>query len=554
MRYLSSVYDPPRKNLGLDFYPQNPYGFTPGLLTTDGAPIYHGIDDPVYLEKLQNNTEYTKEDFRNAVRNARDNFDKQTNIVYNFHNNPNGIMNPFWEAQRIYNQIKDFERYDESEYQILRNQIKTGELSPEDASSLKRYQGYKEHILSDFGVKTLQELKDKRDEILKSTKSPIMALDNYHTNQSRMIDGKRYLSPPLALELAYRKSGKKDQAQAGAYYLERDIKLPNKKPEKFSPERFYSDPQYRIEVTKEYRKLPGVSESLDAYRNEPIEYTPSASFYGHFNTGKDYKGSHYSGNAIHLDYGQLRDSQIHAELGFDPGGNLDSIPSTLDHELSHRENNYLRPIVQKLIDEYIAESIKLGSTAEPMRSANAKKVEDNFYDALNRIYPQQRVIEGLSDNSPFVTTPFSQSPRLKPDDSQDFIYNSREYPSRLLGHVVDKKVKGPFARNHEEATEETLADIKAIQKILHDNKEYGYDYADPNSFVTQEMLEKLIKNVGGKNLLYTDRVFGRYKNEDGTYNLDKILKVLNLTSNEPSTPSYMPNRRFFPSAGEYSYS
>jgi hypothetical protein len=52
------------------------------------------------------------------------------------------------------------------------------------------------------------------------------------------------------------------------------------------------------------------------------------------------------------------------------------------------------------------------------------------------------------------------------------------------------------------------------------------------------MLEKLIKDIGDKTL-YTKRVFGRYKNQDGTYNLDKILKALNLTSNEPSTPLYL---------------
>lgn len=560
MRYLSSVYDPPVKNLGLDFYPQNPYGFT----TKDNA-IYFGVDDPVFYEKsnftprltqqdtldliagkkvvaTEKQPGYSKEDLLNAYREARDRFDKQEEELakvqsalpsfgrkskFRFENlhrrNPKYPYNYYWFPAA--NTSSVLQQDDLKELGRIKEELNNKNLSEEDAQSLRV----------------------KRDSIMKRAYNQMMDFDNYHTNQSTIRpDGKRYLSPELAMESIFRNSGRRMERQAGAYYLDRDFPI-SKKLGKFDYEKFKTDSGYRKEVTDEYLKIPGVRESLAEYMKSPLEYKPS--FSGGFLPSKMSDDNntyfHPRSNTINLDYAQLLDyirneGERSSEDRISHTGTR--MPNLLDHEYSHLENEYLKNVTQKLLDEYIPKSDPIGRRIE----------EDDFYRKLNEVYPQQRLLEGLAENSPFVNSPLSENPRIKQKEGDNTDWLSRlkktQNPDAILGHPIDVRWM-PFARSHEQSSSEIMSDVKAIQEYMTANPEYEYDYTDPNSFFTKQMFNKLIKDDNVKESLSFYRILDRYRDD-----FSKLEKLINFTSNEQSTPSYMPNRRFFPSAGEYSYS
>lgn len=563
MRYLSSVYDPPRKNLGLNFYPENPYGFT-----TEDDAIYSGVSDSVFYEKgnftprltqqdildlvagkkavaTEKQPGYSREDLRNAYREARDRFDKQEEelakvgselpsfgrrkgdkiigefLFENLHRrNPKFPYNYHWFPAA--NTSSVLQQDDLKELGKIKKQLNKEGLSDEES----------------------RKLKVKREKIIARAYNPTMDFDNYHTNQSTIMpDGKRYLSPELAMESMYRDSGRRAERQAGAYYLDRNFPI-NEKLGKFDYEKFKNDSGYRKEVTDEYLKNPRVRESLEEYMKSPLEYEPS--FSGRLLPPKRGDGSYFNprSNIINLDYHQLIDD-IRNEGKYSSENRI-SYPGTkmsniLDHEYSHLENRYLTNVAQKLLDEY-----------SPLSDPDGrKKEEDDFYRKLNEVFPQMRLLEGLSKYSKFVNEPFSENPRIKQEegDTLDWLSVLKESknPNAILGYPQDYD-NTPFPITHTGSAQELLADIKAIQEYMTGNPNYKYDYTDPNSFFTKEMFEKLREDNNVKDSMSLKRILDRYES------FSEIEKLMNLTSNQQSTPSYMPNRRFFPSAGEYSYS
>ena len=493
----------PKAQDGEYLHPQNPYGFA-----TEDDAIYSGVADPVFYEKgnftprltqqdvldlvagkkvvpTEKQPGYSKEDLLNAYREARDRFDKQEEelakvgselvsfgrrakvLFENLHRrNPKYPYNYYWFPAA--NTSSVLQQDDLKELGKIEEELNKEGLSDRESAKLKV----------------------KREKIMNRSYNPMMDFVNYHTNQSTIRpDGKRYISPELAMESIFRNSGRRMERQAGAYYSDRDFSI-SKKLGKFDYEKFKTDSGYRKEVTDEYLKIPGVRESLEEYMKSPLEYEPS--FSGRFLPPKRGSGSYFypRSNTINLAYHELIDD-IRNEGENSSRDRINhsgtTMPMILDHEYSHLENEYLKNVAQKLLDEYTPRPDPIGR----------RIAEDDFYRKLNEVYPQQRLLEGLARNSAFVNSPLSENPRIKQEegDNTDWLSVLKETknPHAILGSPIDIP-RVPFARIHEESSQELMSDIKAIQEYMTANPGYKYDYTDPNSFFTKKMFNKLINH------------------------------------------------------------
>jgi len=535
----------PKAQDGEYLHPQNPYGFA-----TEDDAIYSGVADPVFYEKgnftprltqqdvldlvagkkvvpTEKQPGYSKEDLLNAYREARDRFDKQEEELAKV-GSESALVSFGRRAKVLFENLHRRNPKYPYNYYWFPAANTSSVLQQDDLKEL----GKIEEELNKEGLsdKESAKLKVKREKIMNRSYNPMMDFVNYHTNQSTIRpDGKRYISPELAMESIFRNSGRRMERQAGAYYSDRDFSI-SKKLGKFDYEKFKTDSGYRKEVTDEYLKIPGVRESLEEYMKSPLEYEPS--FSGRFLPPKRGSGSYFypRSNTINLAYHELIDD-IRNEGENSSRDRINhsgtTMPMILDHEYSHLENEYLKNVAQKLLDEYTPRPDPIGR----------RIAEDDFYRKLNEVYPQQRLLEGLARNSTFVNSPLSENPRIKQEegDNTDWlsVLKKTKNPHAILGSPIDIP-RLPFARIHEESSQELMSDIKAIQEYMTANPGYKYDYTDPNSFFTKKMFNKLINDDNVNKTLSFYRIFDRY-----LHDFDKLEKLMNLTSNEKSTPSYL---------------
>jgi len=523
MRYLSSVYDPPRNNLGLDFYPQNPYGFT-----TEDDAIYSGVANPVFYEKGNFTPRLTQQDILDLVAGKK--------VVAT-------------EKQLGYSRedLRDA-------YISGRNALNSqeSELMTVGGGSVP----YRNNWFPAANSNLVQPLSEgnpfyRKIGIDRWNYNPMMEYDNFHTNPSTVIDGKRYLAPEFAMEAIYRSSGRPAERNALAFYYGSGKNI-NDELGKLDYERFVDpkEKKYREEVTNAYLKTPEARDALEQYMSTPlINYQPRLSHYPNY-ANKPFEKSSYDNksNTTNLDYQELLELRGSAQLlpeVFIQSPNT-KMTDIFGHEYAHSRDEYKDNIVKELVEKY----------------ADQPNV---FYDRLNEIYPQKRIIEGLNKN--YYRSGLSGSDKRKmvnkfmdnesgneilsnyiPRDASSYLNDLKK--KKDFDPVLGYTVPGTPSYTHSLSAPELMSDIRAIQKYMTEHPELydGYDSSNPDSFVTEKMVKTLQEAFKGGNFPL-NRLIKTFE-----FDTDIIRVLMNLASNEPSTPSYMPNRRFFPSAGEYSYS